>query len=919
MARAALSRADLLRVLGHRAVAGMAEICGFRREREALTFSLTLPPDPQRIQPESIGTPEVSMPVMQAQARPPLQARLFQATLTELPSQARENGEALLPLSLAELLPAPDAALPPKAPLLRSALLWPALKRSLSKTVPGELDLSALVDQLARTQQWDRLPLLREQLWRAPLWVIWDCADRLTPYQSDYQALYRLLRRLRGQSELRLFTRYDDGAFKCWNSAQGQALNKLPKPSSGTTILLLSDLGALAASDWQEQRWLQRLRAAGAAVVSWLPSAPGQIHAELTALAQIHHLCAVGRLKAQRRGWRDSMQRTQQQAQLRERLLLLASCAVHITPELLRALRVLDPLLRHEPGAEALFWDAQVIGSAQRSRPLRAEYAPVYRAGFGTLPLALQQQVLQCFQAHHAVRGRTTLWLEQLLWHIHSNAQAQTPDSQAQALNARNALQHLSSAGAGRELEADISRFARDVCQGQLHDARWWLAEGGWAAQLLQRAAIEQPPAGLSAEHVLRALKPEQEHLCFLAQRGNALYLLLAGVPPDLSASLRLSANFVADQLVLELDAGPTNIKVTNKPQEILEPMQSLRLRTRRHQIDIAAVPRPAWAHEFGRDKGGVYVLGPRLGSRQFKRYVWPTERAAVGNPFFLEGETQQWIEIAYGKTTVRLGVDLAFGHFAELQIGKASQRFRYIEPGEFLMGSPETEAERDENEGPQHRVRITEAFWCADSACTQEFWMAVVVGKKPNRFKGDWRCPVENVTFSDVEGFISHLNSLLPPHCSAALPTEAQWEYACRAGTKSPFHFGTNITAEQVNFNGTKPYSNGKKGLNRGRAVRVKSLPPNAWGLFEMHGNVWEWCADDLREYRALDIGQAEIDPKGSFKFGTQVQRGGSWLTGASYARAADRQQSGRDFTYMGVGFRLTLRSSSLGTEAQT
>jgi hypothetical protein len=691
-----------------------------------LTFSLTLPTDTQRIEPESIGAPEVSMPVMQqAQARPPLQACLFQATLAELPSQARENGAALLPLSLAELLPRRDATLPPKAPLLRSALLWPALKRSLSKTVPGELDLSALVDQLARTQQWDPLPLLREQLWRAPLWLIWDCAERLTPYQSDYQALYRLLCCLRGQSQLRLFTRYDDGTFKCWKSAQGQALNKLPKPLPGTTILLLSDLGALAASDWQEQRWLQRLRAwraAGAAVVSWLPSAPGQIHAELTALAQIHHLCPVGRLQAQRRGWRDSLQRTQQQAQLRERLLLLASCAVHLAPELLRALRLLDPLLRHEPGAEALFWDAQVIGSAQCSRPLRAEYAPGYRAGFETLPLTLQQQVLQCFQAHHAVRGRTTLWLEQLLWHIHSNAQAQTPDSRAQALNARNALQRLSTAGAGHALEADITRFARDACQGQLHDARWWLAEGGWAAQLLQRAAIAQPPAGLSAEHLLRALKPEPEHLCCLAQRGDALYLLPASVSASVPAAQRLSADFVADQLVLELDAGLTNVKVTHAPQEILAPMQSTRLHTRRHQIDIAAVPRPNWAHEFGRDQAGVYVLGPRLGAQQFKRYVWPTERAAAGNPFFLEGETQQCIEIASGKTTLRLGVDLAFGHFAELQIDKATQRFRYIEPGEFLMGSPETEAERYDDEGPQHRVRITQGFWLADSACTQAF-----------------------------------------------------------------------------------------------------------------------------------------------------------------------------------------------------
>jgi formylglycine-generating enzyme len=253
---------------------------------------------------------------------------------------------------------------------------------------------------------------------------------------------------------------------------------------------------------------------------------------------------------------------------------------------------------------------------------------------------------------------------------------------------------------------------------------------------------------------------------------------------------------------------------------------------------------------------------------------------------------------------------DDTFGLWAELEIADVVQRMRWIEPGEFLMGSPESEWVRRENEGPQHRVRITDGFWLADSACTQAFWLAVVGGENPSRFKEDLSCPVERISFDGVAGFLSQLQTLLPEECMATLPTEAQWEYACRAGTQTPFHFGANITPSQVNYDGNYPYADGKKGIYRERTIPVKSLPPNAWGLYEMHGNVWEWCADDSRDYRALEAGQAELDPQGSYQSSARALRGGSWFSLAGYVRAAYRDHYVRDYRDDVVGFRLFLRS---------
>ena len=265
------------------------------------------------------------------------------------------------------------------------------------------------------------------------------------------------------------------------------------------------------------------------------------------------------------------------------------------------------------------------------------------------------------------------------------------------------------------------------------------------------------------------------------------------------------------------------------------------------------------------------------------------------------------------GGTPLQFGMD-GFGVWAEFtlstQYGSAAQRLRWIEPGTFLMGSPEDEAERESNEGPRHRVTLTQGFWLADSACTQALWQAVM-GNNPSYFKDNEYNPVEQVSWHDVQPFLRKLEELLPG-CKAGLPTEAEWEYACRAGTGTPFSFGLQITPGQVNYDGSHPYAGGEKGLCREKTVPVKSLPPNGWGLYEMHGNVWEWCADGLRDYD----GQPQQYPAGPPGGGNTppAVRGGSWYLIAWRVRSASRFAPRPGLADLSRGFRLCLRSIEPG-----
>jgi len=230
------------------------------------------------------------------------------------------------------------------------------------------------------------------------------------------------------------------------------------------------------------------------------------------------------------------------------------------------------------------------------------------------------------------------------------------------------------------------------------------------------------------------------------------------------------------------------------------------------------------------------------------------------------------------------------------------TMEFVWVPPGSFLMGSPSGERERGEDEEPQHEVRIGRGFWLGRYEMTQATFQAVTGGNR-SQVKGERR-PVENVSWNEVQGFIERLNAPLrgSPY---RLPTEAEWEYACRAGSTTAFNTGHCISTEQANYDGDRPYAGCYSGRDLGATAEVGRYIANAWGLHDMHGNVCEWCADryDARYYEVSPA----TDPSGpSGGDPGRVHRGGGWKGDGDGCRSAHRNGNNPDRRGGHIGFRL-------------
>ncbi len=222
------------------------------------------------------------------------------------------------------------------------------------------------------------------------------------------------------------------------------------------------------------------------------------------------------------------------------------------------------------------------------------------------------------------------------------------------------------------------------------------------------------------------------------------------------------------------------------------------------------------------------------------------------------------------------------------------------IPAGEFTMGSPENEPGRKQDER-QFRVRISSDYWMGATEVTQGLWKAVM-GNNPSHFNacGD-DCPVEMVSWNDSLEFIRNLNGMVSGG-RFRFPTEAEWEYAARAGTTTPFNTGSCLNTNQANYNGNHPLSGCPKGESRGRTVKVGSFAPNAWGLYDIHGNVVEWCQDWYGEYPS----GWRRDPTGPRHGSDRVYRGGSWVNSARFCRSANRSHDAPGYRFSYLGLRL-------------
>jgi formylglycine-generating enzyme required for sulfatase activity len=230
---------------------------------------------------------------------------------------------------------------------------------------------------------------------------------------------------------------------------------------------------------------------------------------------------------------------------------------------------------------------------------------------------------------------------------------------------------------------------------------------------------------------------------------------------------------------------------------------------------------------------------------------------------------------------------------------GGVPMALAFVPPGAFLMGGTV-----EDDEKPVHRVTLTRGYFLGVYPVTQAQW-AAVMGTDPSHFKGSNR-PVEQLSWEDARTFCVRLTAHLSGWSVVRLPTEAEWEFACRAGTTTEYHCGDVPSTDRFNYNGSYSWNGSKKRTNREQTTDVGSFAPNSWGLFDLHGNVWEWCADAYGAYaddHQLDPGEKQKKGSGHYH---RVLRGGSWYSHPQSCRAAFRGRRAPADRNGDIGFRV-------------
>jgi formylglycine-generating enzyme required for sulfatase activity len=292
-------------------------------------------------------------------------------------------------------------------------------------------------------------------------------------------------------------------------------------------------------------------------------------------------------------------------------------------------------------------------------------------------------------------------------------------------------------------------------------------------------------------------------------------------------------------------------------------------------------------------------------------------ERSGIGVPV----EMREQYTLANGN---RISTVATYGHFRRFDVS-ASEDIRTpiatitdewtgmalveLPAGRFTMGSGSSEIGRNDDE-VVHDVEISRSFLLGQFEVTQQEWRTVM-GTTPSHFSAcGGRCPVENVNYAEVEQFLTRMNAHVAPPQSKApslryrLPTEAEWEYACRARTTGPFSTGENLTTAQANYNGKFPYASFPAGEFRQKTTPVGMFPLNPFGLGDMHGNVWEWTSDWYAPYS--ELASSNIDPHGPASGDKRVIRGGSWYFDANSARCGLRYTHAPQDRGFSLGFRV-------------
>jgi sulfatase modifying factor 1 len=902
-------RSDLVRILdefGELAARNFANRLGYRDEAQDIRVGES---DSGHQKTDTEGRPPALEPPSPARRRPRSVTLLAPTAFESLEPESSEAEDSrgrrgYSDADLDRVLGPAERALvrfrrPPIAPWRR---LQSPLASELAAQRPGRVDLARLVPRVARLEHPRRLPRLRRRAW-APEIVVWvDRSERLRLFFEDQNEICRELRDRCGSGNVEIRLSLDGPESELFRG-NDVCPSGLADVAPETPILVLSDLGVYGSKadrrSWEREG--RTLQDRGAKVCALVPVPPERVPSSLLRRWTVIPWESPAPLRRRHSG----LARSVSSSAKADRLLRLLSAAVRVEIGLLRSARRELFGEDFDIGVEADIWrDGRLEVRSIDGYALRADVLDEARRRVAEEPIELRRRVVELVRSWHRPLPRE-IWFEELL-------------SLASLGGLRDGLLE---AGEVQESEEFWSRLALTVEQGSaseeaLAELRSWLRRGfrrvpkaaarsksvGGAWRRLQRWALDEG----------RAPVPSNSRKYLIGQSGEWLVAHPDGIDPGANVRSPIAALRASAPRITVTDRGGAifwNWELDPKGisrQRISELSSLFTLRTDVQTLEIERITRPDWAIEAGRDEFGLWA--------EIELEVQGTEDHS-----------------GKGKRERKAG---------SARASRIRHRLRWIPPGEFWMGSPDDEPGRWDDEGPRHRVVISEGFWLGETPVTQELWEAVT-GENPSRFKSPTR-PVETISWDDIaERFLPRLAERLPREAASSsewrLPTEAEWEYACRAGTETATYAGPiEILGENnapvldaiawyggnsgVDFELTNGWDSSgwqeKQHPHRKAGTHpVKKKLPNGWRLFDMLGNVWEWCADWFGPY---DVAAAP-DPVGPASGSDRVLRGGSWFDFAQRARAAYRHRYAPAYRFGNNGFRLARgRALQSGAERQ-
>ncbi|MCX7099819.1 MAG: formylglycine-generating enzyme family protein [Methylococcales bacterium] len=795
--------------------------------------------------------------------------------------------------------------------LMPMARLLPLLFNSLAQARTGHgLDHRQLIKRLAQGKALQRLPTRQHHRWPQGLQIIVDASPRLEPYWTDFERIVRQLQSLLGKEAVQAL-RFDEDtlgsdASYClaWPDADNDHWRLWQIPPPDVAVLVLSDLGF--GDNRATVAWRRQLQALQQHPSPMLTLSPASATPDDKLFCQQFKPNAFNDYQPlPRHPVRTGFSlRPSPSAYAIEDILTWLAPLPLIDSGLLRRLRV--AMQWGDSALEAVVWNHPAVRNIGLGICLQTQEAKYYQLRFQTNYAGSKQAELfwGIVEDHHAGAYPGLRQLEEFKLSL-----LEQKDLPAM----REYFQRLCATGMQGGSDPAQQRALRRQCRTVLDampDTLWDSTLKDLAYPLYATAHEdeiragrwpEQLPPGFNPDHLRWVVGEtngvDNKQVWQIVQIGDQGQMTIGPCSMEKGWFVPVFKTEVAQEFPPRLTLSDAQGQVTHSLQTgmtvSLSDNAKAVLAISGVKLELEAITRPSWASRIWQNADGLWVALPWL-DQVFDVFWQPSKTEASG----------RWL------LPTPFGEDV-YGLYVDLSVNKVTQRFRWLAPGTFWMGSPDGEPEREWNgmEGgkgteTRHQVTLTQGYWMADTTVTQAFWQAVM-GDNPSQFKDHPENPVEQVSWQDAQAFIDKLNSLFPG-LQARLPSDAQWEYACRAGTDTPFSFGTNITPEQANYDGSQPYANGKQGLYRQRTVPVKSLPANDWGLYEMHGNVWEWCADGWQQKLSAE---PVTDPFYMAAVGfARVVRGGSWHSLGRCVRSANRSRYTLDSRNSYLGFRLAL-----------